>query len=85
MLSRDWCHQCIAKCAERDKGPLDIVRDQLNDEIGILGKAQVAMGIHRKPASDQISDTGVIERSDNRFEARQFHNAAIVADVGSES
>ena len=43
------------------------------------------MGIHRKPAGDQISDTGIIERSDNRFEARQFHNTAIVADVRSES
>jgi len=43
------------------------------------------MGIHPKPTGNQISDTGVVERPNNRFEARQFHNAAIVADAGSES
>lgn len=81
LLSRDRSHRCIAKRPERSKSPCDIVRNQLNNKVGILGKAQIAMGVHRKPAGDEISDTGTVEGSNDSFEAAQFHNPALVTDV----
>src|SRR3990172_2963784 len=70
---RQWF---VAKRRESSKGPFDIVRYQLDDNVGVLGKAEIPMGVHRKAAGDQIAYAGLVERADDRFEAGQCHGAS---------
>jgi hypothetical protein len=81
LFGGDRRHRGITERPERSKGPPDVIRDQLDDNVGIVRKTQLSMSIHRESAGDEIPDTGIVEGADNRLKTRQFHNGAIVANV----
>lgn len=60
------------RAPERSKGQPDVIRYQLNDNVGIVRKMQISMGIHRESAGDEIPATGIVESADDRSKLVNF-------------
>jgi len=60
--------------SEHFECPLNIVGVERNYQIHVLGRANVAMCADCETARNKIANASVIERFDDRFQARQFHD-----------
>ncbi len=56
LLNGHWQRRSIAQTPQGKQRPPDIVGLQLHDQIDILGKAEIAVGIYREAAGHQIAD-----------------------------
>ncbi len=57
---------------------LDVLRDKLNDEIHILGEAQMPVGIDRQAARDEITHSRPFQGARDSLKAGEFHSGAII-------
>jgi hypothetical protein len=56
LLLRDRHDRSITQRGEGSEDPLDVVRDQLNDDIDVFCEPQIPVRADRQSPGDQISD-----------------------------
>lgn len=66
-------------------GPLDVVRDQLNDDIDVFCEPQIPVRADRQSPGDQKSDASRFERRGKCFKAGEFHvlSGLVSADLAN--
>jgi hypothetical protein len=73
LAHRDRNDGSIAKGGEGGERSLDVVRDQLNDNVDVLRKAQISMGADCQSSGYQISHACRLKRGGQSLEAGEFH------------
>jgi len=64
----------IADAFKRPQGDLDIFGFECYDEIEIVGRPKIPVGVYGEPSHDEIVNAGGIERFYHEFDAADFHD-----------